>query len=124
MTVLTGPKASTSCGSARLASSPRTSSGEMNAPWCASAPVTWTCSGSPKTSCPADSRDFNDRRTSSRWSRLASAPIRTVDRVQLRGGHEGPADRRAFLPGLHRHLGDELPDVQVELGGAGRGVRA
>ena len=78
MTVLTGPNASTLCGSARLASSQRTSSGEMNAPRSASAPTTWTCSGSPNTSRPADSSAFSDRRTSSRCSRLASAPIRTV----------------------------------------------
>ena len=29
-----------------------------------------------------------------------------------------------FWPGLDRHLGDELLDVEVELGRAGRGVRA
>ena len=37
-------------------------------------------------------------------------------------GHQGPPDRRALLAGLDRHLRDELPDVQIELGRARRGV--
>ena len=35
--------------------------------------------------------------------------------VGQRGRHEGPPDRGALLAGLDRHLGDQLPDVQVEL---------
>ena len=35
--------------------------------------------------------------------------------VRQRGRHEGPPDRGALLAGLDRHLGDQLPDVQIEL---------
>ena len=143
MTVLTGPNASSSWGSARLASSQRRSSGEMNAPRCSSAPTTATRSGSPKTSLPAARSDFTERRTSSRCSKLARAPIRTDssaglptddlfqsrsrrvdDLIQLPGWDERPADRRTFLSGLHGHLRDQLLDEQVELDRARRGVRA
>ena len=75
--VATGPNASTSCGSARSGSSARSSTGDRNAPRAASAPITSTCSGSPDTMVPAPSSALSDRRTSSRCSRLASAPIRT-----------------------------------------------
>src|SRR6266508_4397836 len=49
----------------------------MNAPRSGSASMTSTCSGSPKTTSPAANRPLSERRTSSRCSRLASAPMRT-----------------------------------------------
>ncbi len=76
-TVLTGPNASTSCGCGWSGSSQRTSSGGRNAPRSGSASTTSTRSGSPCTRVPASSNALSDRRTSSRCSRLASAPIRT-----------------------------------------------
>ncbi len=73
----TGPNASTSCGSARCGSSALSSTGDRNAPRSASAPTTSTWSGSPNTMRPASLSAFSERRTSSRCSRLASAPMRT-----------------------------------------------
>ena len=55
----------------------------MNAPRSALAPTTSTWSGSPNTSRPAVSRALTERRTSSRCSRLASAPIRTPSAAGL-----------------------------------------
>ena len=73
--VETGPNASTSCGSAR-SGSPTSRIGETKAPRSASASSTSTRSGSPNTIRPASARALTLRRTSSRCSRLASAPIR------------------------------------------------
>ena len=56
--------------------------------------------------------------------RVADGDLRQLGRhrlhhgVDVLGGHEGPPDRRALLARLDRHLGDELADVEVELGGA------
>ena len=48
-----------------------------------------------------------------------------VDDVGHQGvRHQGAADRGAFLPGLGGHLGDQLPDVQVELRRPGRDIDA
>ena len=55
----------------------------MNAPRSALAPTTSTWSGSPDTIRPADSRALTERRTSSRCSRPASAPIRTPSSAGL-----------------------------------------
>src|SRR5271157_4298682 len=55
----------------------------MNAPRSALAPTTSTWSGSPDTIRPADSRPLTERRTSSRCSRPASAPIRTPSSAGL-----------------------------------------
>ncbi len=44
--------------------------------------------------------------------------------VRQRGRDEGPPDRGALLAGLDRHLGDQLPDIQVELRSARSGLRA
>ncbi len=74
MTTATGPNASTWCGSGRAASVQRSSSGDRNAPRRSSPPATSTCSGSPNTSVPAPSSAVTAERTSSRCSRLTSAP--------------------------------------------------
>ncbi len=46
------------------------------------------------------------------------------DVVDPLGRDERPPYRRALLPGLDRHLGDELFDEEVELGRSRRGIRA
>ena len=82
-------------------------------------------------------------RTSSRWLTLTSAPMRVssargsptlvfasrsasacLDRVEILRGRHGAADGGAFLTRLDRHLGRDFLDEQVELGRAGRRVRA
>ncbi len=74
--MLTGPNGSTSCGStAPLVA--RSSTGERNAPRSASPSMTSTWSGSPYTIAADDRSDWSALRTSSRWPRLASAPMRT-----------------------------------------------
>ena len=78
----TGPNASTSCGSARSGSA-TSRIGETNAPRSASASTTSTFSGSPNAIRPASARALTLRRTSSRCSRLASAPIRTPSAAGL-----------------------------------------
>ena len=71
-----------SCGSVAPRAA-RSSTGDMNAPRSASASTTSQWSGSPCTSS-ADARSaWTALRTSSRWSRLASAPIRTPSLVGL-----------------------------------------
>ncbi len=47
----------------------------------------------------------------------------TDDVGQAAAGHERLADRRAFLPGLHRHLARDFAHEQVELGRSRRSVR-
>ena len=115
----------------------------MNAPRSASAPTTSTWSGSPKTTVETSSRALSERRTSSRCSNPASAPIRTrrigrisdhhfrqpgrgglAHRVQQRVRHDSPSDGRALLTGFDRHLGGQRFDEQVELRCAGHRVRA
>ena len=121
----------------------RSSTGDMKAPRSASASTTSTVSGSPKTSSAEPRSAWTALRTSSRWSRLASAPIRTsslaglptVIFVQPRGDrvghvvgdarrHDDPADRGALLAGLDGHLGDDALHEQVELRVVGGDVGA
>ncbi len=47
---------------------------------------------------------------------------RLDDLVEEVTRHERPADGRALLPGLDRHLGDQLVDEERELGGVRAGV--
>ena len=101
-------------------------------------------SGSPATMrAPAASSSAIRARTSSRWLRLTSAPMRVssargsptlvfasrsaerlLDRVEIFGRRHGAADGGAFLPRLDRHLGRDFLDEQVELGRSGRRVGA
>ena len=60
-----------------VAGSATSRTGDRNAPRSASAPRTSTCSGSPNTTSAASVSDFSERRTSSRCSSPASAPIVT-----------------------------------------------
>src|ERR1700749_5240411 len=58
----------------------------------------------------------------STWAQPLPGCLRPL--VRQRGRDQGPADRGALLAGLDRHLADQLPDVQVELGRARTGLRA
>ena len=62
---------------------PAAAPGDMNAPRSASASITSTVSGSPNTISAEPRSAWTALRTSSRWSRLASAPIRTSSLVGL-----------------------------------------
>ena len=142
MSVVTGPNASISWGSAR---SPVASSttGAMNAPRSGSASTGSTDSGSPYTVSVARPSAATAARTSSRWCRLTSAPMVTVSLrglptttlsslraqtgdhvVNHRFGNHRPADARASLSCLGGDLSRDFLDVQVEFRRSRRGVRS
>ena len=145
MIVLTGPNASTWCGSGAARRRRRQQQRRHErAAIARRRPRRRRGPGRRRRAARADSRALTERRTSSRWSRLASAPIRTLSSAglpttilasRLTRAPVPPGPRTAtgtkarriavhFWPGLDRHLGDQLPDVEVELRRARRGVRA
>ena len=143
ITVDTGPNASTSCGSARSGSATQQDRREERAALGVGVDdldLLRVAEHDPAGVGQRLERSAGPPRAAPGWParpsarpRSAGLPTSTSPAARTRprprrpaccGGHERAADRGALLPGLDRHLGDELLDVQVELGRAGRGVRA
>jgi hypothetical protein len=143
ISVLTGPKASTSCAALLRSVTSRASSsvGAKKAPATPSPTGCEAVAPPPKTALGVLASAATRSATSACCACEASAPMRTPStagsptttlasrarerlghRVQVLARHDGAADRGALLAGLDRHLARHFLDEEVELLVVGRHV--